>query len=449
MSIRSTLAQFFVGDEIRRLQLSIAAYDDARDRLWSRSNTEGTRDRYAHDRAQVLQDALLAWRTNPIANRIVGLVSDYVIGGGVDVSSKDQAVNAFLQAWWQHRLNRMPVRVFEWCDELTRSGDLFIAISTDAAGMSYVRAIPAADIADIETAPNDVEQEHAYIENVGGILTEQRRWPAYDPNNDNPQTAVMLHYSINRPVGAKFGESDLAPMLKWLTRYSDWLENRARLNRFRNAFVWVVKRFFGSESERKAYQAELNANPPNPGSVLVVNKDEDWSAASPKLESHEAGEDGLALKKMIAAGAAIPMHFLAEPESATRTTAEASGGPTYRHYDRRQVYFLWLLLDITQICVARRSQFDHNLNPQAPITLTGTDISTADNGALAEAAGAVVTAFIQLHDRGKITDEELVRMAYKFAGEIIDVDQVLKEAKKQWTSRPQPNSAPDSAAAPA
>jgi hypothetical protein len=28
---------------------------------------------------------------------------------------------------------------------------------------------------------------------------------------------------------------------------------------------------------------------------------------------------------MIAAGAGIPMHFLAEPEGATRTTAEAAG----------------------------------------------------------------------------------------------------------------------------
>ena len=50
----------------------------------------------------------------------------------------------------------------------------------------------------------------------------------------------MLHYAINRPVGAQWGESDLAPVLRWLSRYAAWLEDRARLNRFRNSFPYVV-----------------------------------------------------------------------------------------------------------------------------------------------------------------------------------------------------------------
>ena len=64
--------------------------------------------------------------------------------------------------------------------------------------------------------------------------------------------------------------------------------------------------------------------------------------------SQEAGEDGLAAKRMIAAGAGIPLHFLAEPESATRTTAECAGGPTFRRYEQRQKFFLWMLGDLTR-----------------------------------------------------------------------------------------------------
>jgi hypothetical protein len=40
----------------------------------------------------------------------------------------------------------------------------------------------------------------------------------------------MLHYAVNRPVGAVRGESDLAPILPWLRRYNRWLEDRVRLN---------------------------------------------------------------------------------------------------------------------------------------------------------------------------------------------------------------------------
>ena len=76
---------------------------------------------------------------------------------------------------------------------------------------------------------------------------------------------------------------------------------------------------------------------------------ESWAVIQPELNGRDAGEDGLALKKMISAGSGNPLHFLAEPESATRTTAEAAGGPTFRHYEQRQNYFLWLLGDVVRV----------------------------------------------------------------------------------------------------
>ncbi len=204
---------------------------------------------------------------------------------------------------------------------------------------------------------------------------------------------VIVHYSVNRPVGAKWGESDLAPVLRWLARYSAWLEDRARLNRYRQAFVYVVKAQFNSQAERLQRQAELNANPPNPGSILVADATEEWSIMAPSLASHEAGEDGLALKKMIAAGSGNPLHFLAEPESSTRTTAESAGGPTFRHYEQRQQFFIWMMRDLAQIVVKRRAHVDSNVRPKAEILVKGTDISARDNAALAVASSTIANSF--------------------------------------------------------
>jgi hypothetical protein len=211
---------------------------------------------------------------------------------------------------------------------------------------------------------------------------------------------VILHYAVNRPVGAKRGESDLAPLLRWLSRYASWLEDRARLNRYRNTFIFWIKARFGSQAERLARQAELNANPPNPGSVLVTDETEEWAVLSPKLESHEAGEDGLAIKKMIAAGSANPLHFLAEPESATRTTAESAGGPTFRHYEQRQLFFKWLLHDLVTVVVRRRKMVDRMVSTEAELVVTGTDISARDNAALATAASVIVASMTTMRDRG-------------------------------------------------
>ena len=100
----------------------------------------------------------------PWRRRIVELNSQYVVGGGIQVECKHKRTHEFIQDWWTHPLNHMNTRCIELCDELTRSGDLFLAISTDPAGMSFVRAIPAADIIEIETAENDLEQELWFYE---------------------------------------------------------------------------------------------------------------------------------------------------------------------------------------------------------------------------------------------------------------------------------------------
>jgi hypothetical protein len=151
---------------------------------------------------------------------------------------------------------------------------------------------------------------------------------------------------------------------------------------------------------------------------------------NPQLHSTEAGEDGSAIKKMIAAGGGVPMHFLAEPEGSTRTTAEAAGGPTFRHYQQRQVFFKWLIQDLAQIVVRRRAMLDRHISVKSDIEVQAPDISSRDNAALAVAAGQIVTAISQIHDQGLIPDDELLRLAYTFAGETVDVEEILARSPR-------------------
>ncbi len=391
-----------------------------------------TRERYPADRQELLRQSLEAWQTNPLARRIVELTSQYVVGGGITVGSRHPAANRFLRQWWQHPLNRMDVRCSEWCEELVRSGEIFVILSTDPAGTTYLRALPAAQVQHIHTAANDIEQEIGFTEfpTAGG---EGAYWQAWQPTlagrEDLPFSPVVRQYAINRPVGALRGEPDLAPLLKWLARYSAWLEDRVRLNRYRQAFLYQVKAPFNSETERASRQAALNRVAPSPGSILVTDESETWSVIQPNLASAEAGEDGLAIKRIIAAGAGLPMHFLAEPEGATRTTAESAGGPTFRHFEQRQRWFLWMIRDLAGIALARRAQVDRSIDPAAEILVQGADISARDNGELASAAEGIIRAFSALRDRNLIDDAELLRLAYRFAGEVADTEDLLKRGK--------------------
>lgn len=430
-TIWSKLTRRLFGAEIQRQVRQSLAESENTFSLGARRWDASDRDRYDPDREEILDQALLAWRTNPLARRIVGLTAQYVVGSGVSIDCRHAVTRRFLQAFWDHPLNRLAVSIYEWCDELTRTGNLFLLVSTDAAGMSYVRAVPTRDVKEIHSAANDCQQETGYTLR---LKAGEAHFPAYHALQDALEAdggfpAVMLHYAINRPVGGQWGESDLAPLLRWLARYANWLEDRLRLNHFRNAFLYVVKARFINEAERSARQAQLNISLPPPGSILVTDESESWEVLHPQLESADANTDGLALKKMIASGAGVPLHFLAEPESSTRTTAEASGGPTYRHFEQRQEFFLWLLGDLLRTAASRRGLVDRRIPRAVEVSVSGGDISARDNLALAMSASNIIAVLDDLRDRGLIDDHEMLRLVYRFCGESADLTEVLARGR--------------------
>lgn len=402
-----------------------------------RSYADSDRDPPSFTREEILSQCFDAWSENPLARRIVELTSQYVIGSGFDFKCPDDQTKAALNAFWFHRLNRMPSRCVEMCDELTRTGNLFVLLSTDRSGLSFVRILPSTNIDKIIPSPNDIEQpllfvaKHSSSTKAGDDLQSQT-YQAYNhladsTLNDGSFSPVLLHYAINRPAGAQWGVSDLSPLLVWFRRYSSFLEDRVRLNRFRNSFVYQVKGAYSSEAVRKARQAELAANPPSPGSILVTDASETWSVISPKLEALDAQTDGLAIKKIIAAGVGLPMHFLAEPEGATRTTAEAAGGPTFRRFEQRQNFFSWLLGDLISVVLKRLSLVDPSIDPDVKVELTGPDISARDNVSSSISLSNSMNPLQTLYDMGLISRRELLRFAYRLAGEPADVDKLLSE----------------------
>ena len=350
MSLREKLADRFFGDLIRaRVEQAVKVVDD---RWWTQiSGTAGPQDRAWHDVRGQIDGALDAWRTNPLAFRIVALTTDFVIGGGLAVRSRVPAVQAFLDQFWNHRLNRLSMRLYRWCDELTRAGELFLVLSTNPAdGMSYVRELPAARIDRVEASPDDLERELRYHELSDQL--EGRWWTGPGSPDALEALQLVVHYCINRPVGSLRGQGDLAPILPWLRRYREWLEDRARINHYKGAFLWhvTVKNAGPGVLERKRAQY---MRPPSPGSIIITDEFEEWQAVQPAIEAADAFQDGRAMRLMVAAGAGIPLHFLAEGESATRATAREMGGPTYRHYAHRRAQFGDMLVDLCDWAVRR------------------------------------------------------------------------------------------------
>jgi len=172
-----------------------------------------------HDRSwseiqELYTDALTAWRKNPMAWRVINTTVNYVVGTGITFTSPEPAMDAFIKAFWLHRKNHMDLRLVPMIEELSRSGDLFVILFRNSVdGMSFVRFVTKDQILKIETATNDWETELVYYEAPPAGEYEPCRWLSPDHPEAGMSDAVMLHYSVNKPVGALMGESDLTTII--------------------------------------------------------------------------------------------------------------------------------------------------------------------------------------------------------------------------------------------
>ncbi len=275
MTLREKIASWLIGKEA--LARVASRVDDSTG--WG----SPTDLRHDYDRSTIeklYSDALLAWRKNPIAYRIISITTDFVVGEKITIQSPYKVLNEYIRRFWSHPKNRMAYRLNSMCDELSRAGDLFILLfRNDQDGMHYIRFVTKDQIKKINTAPKDWETELSYEESE--LIADPRVWLSpHHPDSLNT-SAVMLHHSINRPIGALLGESDLTTMLPWLQRYSRMLEDRVRLHWAIRAFLWIVT----VPPDKLKEKREQYKTPPDSGSVIVKDSTETWEPVSPMLRA--------------------------------------------------------------------------------------------------------------------------------------------------------------------
>lgn len=401
----------------------------------------GPADRPWYDQLQDLTDALEAWRVNAWVRQVVRLTTAYVVGDGVSISSAIPEVQDFISRFWSHPENLMDQRLASLCDELTRAGELFPVLFTNKFdGMSQFRVVPASCIEEVVTDLQDYEKELEYREIIPGQL-DRKTWKSKrtariasqrpDGRGRRPEP-MMLHYPINRVIGATRGESDLTPLLPWARRYTDWLKERVLFNRIRNklAIVWVKIK---DTSQVQAKQKQYDERPPEEGAVLVTGPDEEITFPAANIQSFDVSQDGKAIKLAMAAAANLSLIHFGEGDTALKSTSASMDDRTFRTNRQRQQDFGWILCDICACAYRRyRAVLGSPVDEYEDLKITAQfpDISRGDNRDLAEAARSAVSGLTELQEALRIDTPEYrifaFRLALKFAGEILPDDEIEK-----------------------
>lgn len=363
-------------------------------------------------------DCANAYRTNPLVHRIVQLASVYTIGSGYTLRSDNARVQAFLQEWSEHPRNRLAQRLARWSDSLALYGELYIVYNIHPVhGFAYLRELPPVLVDQVETDPEDWETDLRYHQLTADAAG--RWWIAATNPAARPEGQLVSRFTVNRPIGCVRGFPEVLPILPWCQRYAEWLQDRARLNKYRTAFLWhcSIANPAPGELERKRAQY---LRQPAPGSILITDANERWEAVNPNIAAESAYEDGRALRMSVAAGAGVPLHFLADGESATRATAREMNQPTYRTYQRRQAFLKGIVAEV----VTTAWQIKTRSQERPLITIETEDLSREDNLALAQAARQIVEALSQMKQQGWIDDVHAASIALRFAGELLPAAEI-------------------------
>jgi hypothetical protein len=281
-------------------------------------------------RRQVLANCHAAYHRNPIAKRAIDLTRHFAVGKGFTLACRNQDVQRVLDDFRSNPENAIQENEKTFLQDLGIDGELFIRKFSGGGQPGVIVPLRPWDILEIETEPGFFRRALRYHLQYGDPLTGEQvdEWIPADE---------ILHVAINRHSYELRGRPDLFVILPWLRAYKEWIENRARQNKWRNALLWKVT-IKGASPGMVAKKVTQYRQPPPDGSIIVSSDKEQWEALANPAGANDVSEDGRQIRMMSAIGVGLAEYMLGDGENANLATATAQELPA-----------LWKFTDAQQI----------------------------------------------------------------------------------------------------
>lgn len=351
------------------------AQDDAG---WIRMEGEGEREFSREGLRRITALSRLMFLKNPLINRAVTLQSMYVWAQGVEIGAADEAANAVVQAFLDDPDNRTELtghqaRTLKEQD-LQVTGNLFFVFFVDRVnGTVRLRTIPADEIAEIVTDPDDAKAPWFYKrawsqrELDGRVHTYEAFYPSFRYPTDRPRPfqigdAPVLwdfpvyHVKVGGLPDMRFGLPETYQALDWARAYKSFLEDWATITRALARFAWNLKTKGGAPAVARA-EAKLGTTisnarpvegnpPPLPAATFIAGEGADMQPVKTAGATTSA-EDGRRLLLMVAAAFGFPETFFGDVNTGNLATAKSLDRPTELKFLDRQALWKDVIRDIT------------------------------------------------------------------------------------------------------
>jgi len=314
---------------------------------------------------------------NPLMGRGACLRVAYVWAGGVSIMARQddagQDVNAVVQGFLDDESNRASLTSSQAREELERAcftdGNIFLALFTaPLTGRVQARSLPFEEVTDVICNPDDRKDPWYYQRTwtatvfntdtglLGHAMSQVAYYPAlgYTPRlrpktiNGSPVmwASPVLHGSVNRLDGWKFGIGDGYSALPWARGYKEFLEDWARLVKALSRFAWKATSKGRNTNQIRTRLGAAPTNDPTTGAQLGAGATAVMSPgttleAIPKTGATIDSDSGRPLAAMVAAAIDMPVTMLLCDPGVTgaRATAETLDQPTLLAMTLRRAFW--------------------------------------------------------------------------------------------------------------
>lgn len=358
IKLRERILNKFFGDVIeKRIKEAIPATGggiDSDEHMWRRLTGNPDRDLSPLTQERMIEIAYYLWESNPLANRLIEMTTDYVIGEGIGFEAADEDVKALLSEQWYDPLNYWPIKQESKCRELSLFGEqIWPAYTNEYSGRVRLGYIDPSRVKEIITDPDNDEVPIGMILKSSLISEEKRFRVIYNgieedlfrkptiKDREKFTDGDCFYFKVNSFSSGRRGRSDLLCLSDWLDGYDQFLFNRIERSALINNFNHDVT-LEGADANQ-IQEWLRRSKPPKPGSIRVHNEKEKWAPNVPNLQANDASEEARLFRNHILGGRGFPEHWFGGGGDVNRATAAEMGDPTYKMLSRRQKFFKYCI----------------------------------------------------------------------------------------------------------
>lgn len=405
---------------------------------WRRLTGDAGRDLSPITQDRMQKMAVYLWETNLLANRIIELMTAYLLAEGVGLRCVDEGHQATLDRFWRDPINQMGLKLPKKVRELALYGEqCYPAFVNEHDGHVRLGYLDPALIATVVMDPDNPEQA------IGIVTVKDKRGQArrYRVIVNGPESLFTARaqairqtfgdgeafwFTVNDLSNGSRGRSDLLAQADWVDGYDQFLFGELDRAQFMRAFIWDVT-LTGATPEEVAERAK-QITPPRPGSVRVHNDAEAWKAETPDLKAQDAAEGARLFRNHVLGGATIPEHWYGGGGDVNRATGESMGEPTFKVFSLRQQTLRHMLEQIGLYVLRQKALARGEAEPDQEddawrVEAVFPELTARDTSKYAAALQQVVVAVSLALDKGLIGQETALRIVGSVSGRLgVEVD---------------------------